>query len=169
MEEEKEKRYAPWIMPDTMNFPKEIKKRLVTIALRIVLTMVMKNHVYVFNNELRKQRNGRAIGLELTGLLARIYMIWWDKQFLEKCAQNGILLKIYKRYVDDINLLLKYIGTGYKYNGSHIIRDPEREEIDRNKEADEIMMKLVKEIAIHPSIPINTHQTMKIIKYPFSN
>ena len=26
MEEEKEKRYAPWIMPDTTNFPNEIKE-----------------------------------------------------------------------------------------------------------------------------------------------
>ena len=62
-------------MSDTTNFSNEIKKRLLTIALQIALTLVMKNHVYVFNNELRKQRTGGAIGLELTGLLARIYMI----------------------------------------------------------------------------------------------
>ena len=62
-------------MPDTTTFSNEVKKRLLRSALQIALTLVMKNHVYVFENELRKQRKGGAIGLELTGLLARIYMI----------------------------------------------------------------------------------------------
>ena len=32
-------------------------------------------YVYNFDNELRKQKEGEAIGLELTGLLARIYTV----------------------------------------------------------------------------------------------
>ena len=101
-------------MPDTTQFTNEMKRKLVSAALRVALTFIMQNHVYAFDNELRKQQEGGAIGLELTGLLARIYMIWWDKQFLRKCAENQITLKIYKRYVDDINTLIRCIvGPGW--------------------------------------------------------
>ena len=63
-------------MPDTTNFSEDVKRKLISTALKIALTFVMKNQVYNFDNELRKQHEGGAIGLELTGLLARIYMVW---------------------------------------------------------------------------------------------
>ena len=60
--------------------------------------------------------------------------------------------------MDDINILLEKIGPGYKFNGTHIIYDPEKEESDRNRAPDEITMELLKEIAdsIHPSIQLTT-------------
>ena len=38
----------------------------------------MKNHLYIFNNELRIQKEGGLIGIDLTGELAQIFMSWWD-------------------------------------------------------------------------------------------
>ena len=72
-------------MPDTTQFTDETKKRLLTIALRIALTFVMRNHVYDFDNQLRKQREGGAIGLELTGLLESIHVMVGQAIFTEMC------------------------------------------------------------------------------------
>ena len=127
MEDDKTKRYKPWNMPDTSQLNDDEKRRLLTFALKIALTFVMKNHIYIFDNTIRKQREGGAIGLELTGLLARIYMIWWDKRFLEKCSMVDITPDIYKRYVDDINTLTEFIGNGYVYNGTTLAKDRDKE------------------------------------------
>ena len=153
---EKEKRYAPYTMPDTSTFTNEIKRRMISTALSVALTFVMKNHVYNFNNELRKQREGGAIGLELTGLLARIFMIWWDRRFLQKCNENQVGPEVYKRYVDDSNLLSRPVEPGRTYNGTEIVTDRELEISDRNKPADEITMRLMCEIgnSIHESIQL---------------
>ena len=145
-------------MPDTSNFTDEVKRKMISAALKIALSFVMKNHVYNFNNELRNQQEGGAIGLELTGLLARIYMIWWDKQFLQKCRDNQVGPELYKRYVDDSNLLSRPVEPGKTYNGNEIITDTEMEENERDKNADEITMRLMCEIgnSIHESIQLTT-------------
>ena len=145
-------------MPDVTQITDDVKRKMISTALRNALTFVMRNHVNAFDNELRKQTEGGPIGLELTGLLARIYMIWWDKQFLQKCAENQISPVMYKRYVDDINTLVECAGPGKTYNGQEIVTDPEKEENDRNKNDDEITMKLLNEIgdSIHPSIKLTT-------------
>ena len=70
-------------------------------------------------------------------------MIWWDKQFLQKCADNQIVPVIYKRSVDDINTFLKKIGPGKIYNGTKVVSNPEKEERDQDKESDELTMTLL--------------------------
>ena len=52
-------------------------------SLHVALSVIMKNHVYTFNNEIRKQTKGGPIALKLTGVLAQIFMIWWDQEFAE--------------------------------------------------------------------------------------
>ena len=82
----------------------------------------MKNHIYHFENTLKKQSGGGPIGLDLTGELANIFMAWWDKQLLLKLNQHNISVILYKRYVDDINIIiqapphkLKLTSTGGNY------------------------------------------------------
>ena len=65
----------------------------------------MKNHIYQFDNKIHKQEEGGAIGVELTGELAQIFMIWWTKQFQDKTTEEKVQIHLYKRYVDDINLM----------------------------------------------------------------
>ena len=153
MEEDKTKRYRPWDMPDASRLNDGEKRHLLTFALKIALTFVMTNHI----------RDGGAIGLELTGLLARIYMIWWDKRFLEKCAIVNIIPDIYKRYVDDINSLTEFIGNGYVYNGTTLIKDQDKELSDSNESPDKVMMQLLNDIAnsIHPSIQLTNDYPSK--------
>ena len=67
------------------------KNTLLTEALRVALKVVMKNHVYLFENEIRKQSKGGAIGLRLTGILAQIFMMWWDREFSRRLLQVGVI------------------------------------------------------------------------------
>ena len=65
--------------------------------------VVMTNHVYVVGDKFYLQSTGGPIGLELTGVLARIVMMSWDRRYLQKVALRGIRLRAYSRYVDDSN------------------------------------------------------------------
>ncbi len=64
----------------------------------------MQNHVYQFHNEIYKQQEGEPIGLEITGAVARLFMLWWDERWIKTIEQAtaGIdwNLLLYLRYVD---------------------------------------------------------------------
>ena len=67
----------------------------------------MSLHDYVFNGDIIRQKEGGSIGLDLTGVVADIYMCHWDALFQQKLNQENIITKLYKRYKDDIDLLVK--------------------------------------------------------------
>ena len=75
----------------------------------------MKNHTYKFQNVIRKQKKGGAIGIDLTGTMARIFMSWWDNQLLRRLRQIGIEPFLYKRYEDDIDLGTEAIDRKMEY------------------------------------------------------
>ena len=99
------------------------RKTMVALALEIGIKMVMKNHLYRFNNNVYLQREGGPIGLELTGAIARVYMLWWDGQLLAKMKELMLKAKqewniyLYMRYVDDANFVTEGIQPGIRYKG----------------------------------------------------
>ena len=54
-----------------------------------------------------RQREGGSIGLDLTGVVADIYMGHWDSILISKLEEHNIGVKMYKRYKDDIDLILE--------------------------------------------------------------
>ena len=76
-------------------------------ALEIGINAVMNTHVYKFAGEIKAQKQGGAIGLELTGEIAGVFMSWWDKEMRKKMNENNIEVVLYKRYVDDINMVIE--------------------------------------------------------------
>ena len=70
----------------------------------------MKNHCYKFEGKIYRQEEGGSIGLDLTGVIAEIYMSWWDGQLVVLLREERMFTLFYKRYVDDINLILKIEG-----------------------------------------------------------
>ena len=99
----------------------------------------MNNHLYIFNGEPRQQRKGGPIGLGLTGDVAQVFMCWWDRELVRKMEEAGLGVVLYKRYVDDINLVMRN-------------RDARPEE--SNVPYDEYNMKMIQQMAdqIHQSI-----------------
>ena len=135
----KEERYKPWIRA-TRKPNKEEQRKMLTEAIKVVLETLMKNHIYEFKEELRKQKEGGAIGIDLTGELAKIYMTWWDKELLAKLRELEIDPILYKRYVDDIVIIVKKLLEG----------------AEESEEPDKITIEKIKEIgeSIHRSIKL---------------
>ena len=50
---------------------------------------------------------GGSIGLDLTGVVADIYMCHWDEIFLQKLSEKNITTIVYERYKDDIDLFVE--------------------------------------------------------------
>ena len=51
---------------------------------------VMSNHVYKVGDTIHLQTDGGPMGLKLTGAIARVVMMLFDKIYLEKVAQNDM-------------------------------------------------------------------------------
>ena len=93
-------RFAPWLCPRRQPTAKE-KRLMVVQGLWIALRKVMHNHVYVFDGVVRKQVRGGPIGLRLTGDIAQVFMLWWDKEMKKRLEGIGLAPLMYQRYVDD--------------------------------------------------------------------
>ena len=70
---------------------------------------VLKNHIFRFKDEIRKQANGGAIGVKAAGDIASLFMCWWDKVFIEKVNEALQDLNLYLRYVDDEYVICEII------------------------------------------------------------
>ena len=89
LDESKIKRFKPWLAP-AEEADEETIRKMFTEALKIALSFIMKNHVYTFDKQIKLQSTGGAIGLELTGVLAQLFMVWWDRQFKIKMDENEV-------------------------------------------------------------------------------
>ena len=163
----KEERFKPWTKPS--NEPKGKWQRLMMKeALKVVLNVIMKNHVYNFNNELRKQKEGGAIGMDITGELAKVFMTWWDKQAIRKLREMDIDPILYKRYVDDINVAAETVKRGVEYIDGQLVRSKKPED-DENGPKDMRTFDIIRKICneIHSSIQLTAdvpskHQDNKV-------
>ena len=68
---QKKDQFVPWI--PAVSDPDRCKQRLMLIeALKIGMTVVMSNHVYVFDEKVNQ--SGASIGLELLGNIAQVFL-----------------------------------------------------------------------------------------------
>ena len=56
------------------------KRRMLGHTMQIMILAGMENHIYRFDNEIKKQTEGGPIDLFLTGEIADCYLIQWDKK-----------------------------------------------------------------------------------------
>ena len=98
--------------PFHREYTKEEGKRIIAKVLEVAIKTTFKNHIYSFKNELFKQEKGGAIGLRLTGVVARILMDRWAEKFIEILQSNGVEIHVLKKYVDDVNLVTEVLKKG---------------------------------------------------------
>ena len=55
------------------------EKKVFGKVLELVIVAVMKHRVYQFSGNTRKQEDGGPMELELSGLIARVFMFRWDR------------------------------------------------------------------------------------------
>ena len=58
------------------------------------------------------RKRGGPTGLDLTGLVADVFMLWWDRQFMNILKKLNISLDIYGRFKDDCNILSDLLPKG---------------------------------------------------------
>jgi hypothetical protein len=144
--ENEDRRWEPWRKSITKPTEESEKKRMISFALGVAMKTTLKNHIFKFGSEIRKQQNGGAIGVKAAGDIAGLFMVWWDRTFMELAKD---ILKMYCRYVDDEPLVAKVI--------------PKCSEDDTSKD-DERTMRKLQQIAnsIHQSIQLT-------VDYPSNN
>ena len=95
------------------------KRMMLVLTMKAMTTFVMRNHIYRTGDQFYIQETGGHIGLKITTILAGIIMGEWDKQFNRMMDIRGIVLPVYKRYVDDVDIVYK-IGPG---NTTGVVRE----------------------------------------------
>ena len=131
---------------------REEVRRMMGVALEETVKTAMRNHVYTFNGEVRRQSEGGAIGNKLTGAMAKVYMNRWTRQLKYNLAQatediDDFELYVLKYYVDDNNLVMEAIPPGYRLIEGRLRLMEDRVENDRAIPADERTAKVVKQLA----------------------
>ncbi len=123
-------------------------------ALRIVLTELLTTHTYEFAGCLKRQCKGGPIGMELTGVVAQVFMVWWDQELKKRLADINFQLRMHQRYIDDTNVAAKQTEVGPRYDGEKMVITQASVAEDEGIPADERTMRLLQQVAssIHPSI-----------------
>lgn len=94
--------------------------------------LCISKNFYTEGGQIRLQDKGGFISSDLTGECARIYMIQWDNTLVQKCMKLGLLFDMYSRYVDDMVIVMRAIGKGWKYDvrESKLVFDSNLEKFD---------------------------------------
>ena len=154
--EDKKGRYEPWVFPEITNINDTDKRRLLVEAIRIVLKVILTTHAYKFNGIMKVQMKGGPIGMEITGVIAQIFMVWWDGCLRNKAEEVGLEIVLYERYVDDIDIIMKRTEKGQRYENRTLIQSEQTRKEDEGIRDDERTMKIFKIIgeSIHTSIKL---------------
>ena len=142
------------MFPDITRMNDATKRKLITEALRIVLLTVLRTHVYEFAGALKLQKEGGPIGMELTGVIAQVFMVWWDRELRQRLDRINLLPKMHQRYVDDTNLTAIETEVGARYDGTQLQINENTAAEDEGVPPDERTMRVIQQVAsyIHPSI-----------------
>ena len=103
-----------WFKP--LKSPSETEvKTMVGLVLENIIKISMKNHLYQFANQVRVQENTGPTGYDLTGLVADVYMVWWDERFSQRLLDLKLKTDINVRFKDDLNILTRALPLGAHY------------------------------------------------------
>ena len=130
----------------------EERRNVLEIALEMLIVIFLSNHVYKFNNEVRKQS-------DLTGEASECFMINWDLKFLEKLKLLGIVPEIYSRFKDDITFVTLSIEKGTVFKNGKLLVEDNQKVIDQDKSDEEVTIEILKNIG--ESID-DTYKTRKV-------
>ena len=107
---------TPHDLDQVWDFPGELtptaKRQLLGKVLEVAVRTTFSKHIYLFNNRLFQQQKGGPLGLRLTGVVACLVMDTWSTMFLRTLANSKLVVYLFRKYVDDINLALDLIAPG---------------------------------------------------------
>ena len=94
--------------------------------------------------------------MELTGVIAQVFMVWWDRELRRRLDEIHFQMKMHQRYVDDTNVAAKETPVGARYDGERLQINETTIAEDEGVAPDERTMRILQQVAsyIHPSIRI---------------
>ena len=105
-----------WDSETNPDFMSEDDRRAVAgWALSQGLEVTYKHHHYTVGGEVFRQTDGGPQGLKAAVESSEIYMLQFDSKFLSKLEALGFVVYRYKRYVDDICIILPPLKPGWYY------------------------------------------------------
>ena len=105
-ESKREDRMRPWVFGGDVPGD-EVIGRMISKAIGCMIQATMKMHDYKFDGKMYRQREGGAIGMDLTGVIADVYMCFWDREFVRMIGEENMDCIMYKRYKDDVNVVVR--------------------------------------------------------------
>ena len=94
----------------------EKKLRILFLLLKLAIKTVMISHTNSWNQDIKLQKRGAGIGDKLAEAATRLFMTWWDNEFLRLTANAGIVISLFKRYQDDANIMTPPIRGNVKWD-----------------------------------------------------
>ena len=119
------------------NPTKEEIQQCIGIMVSETVKICMSNHYYTIGGQIRVQSTGGAIGSDLTGEVTRVYMLQWDNELRKRCKRASITIDLYRRYVDDMILVMRPISPGWRYEEKRgkleFNKDWEKEDMEKSE------------------------------------
>ena len=107
--------------------------------------------VYSYNDKTRLQTEGGPIGLELSGAVARVFMLLWDRKLLKALHRATLHLQwdlfMYLSYVDNSNTACNTLPLGARLVRGKVRVLEEKVEEDRQTPGDLRTARIVQQIA----------------------
>ena len=127
------------------------RRKMIGLALEVGIKAVMQTHMYQLDGKIHLQSEGGPIGLELSGSLARVVMLVWDRELLQKlnkaAAGTSWDLYTYLRYVDDGNCVAEEAPLGMRFERGKFVVKPDLIEEDKLVPGDKRTAELVSKVA----------------------
>ena len=140
------KKHNQWCFPEDAS-TESMKRLMWAEAIVFSVKLLMQNHMYKFDNQIKVQTDGGSTGVTVTGVLSEIKMLKWCKVFRDTLANIGIKNELEARFVDDITLLLNELKPGTRYRNGTLVHYEEKVNEDQKTAGDKRTMEIVKSIA----------------------
>ena len=98
---------------------------MIGCMVRHATKLVMQNHFYTFDNEIRKQNKGGAIGNKLTERLGKILMKRHSLKYLKLLEKVELKNELLETYVDDTIDVVAAIDPGVRFDGEKLVKKEE--------------------------------------------
>ena len=103
---DEKKRYEPWVFSRRPPDDRTVRK-MFCMAVEVLVKRTMSLHDFKLDDKVFRQGEGGSIGLDLTGVVSDIFMVYWDKKLLTGMTEEGLEPVVYKRYKDDVNVVIE--------------------------------------------------------------
>ena len=108
-----------WVFPQ-VRLRWEERRLIIATVVEIATEAMFSHHFYGFGGSKYKQMEGGPIGLRGTCTMARLVMQIYDRKWMNRVVDAGLVVELYTRYMDDGRKLLQPIKRGWRWEDGRL-------------------------------------------------